>query len=322
MMDVSWLAAQAKQVHDIFFQLFYILITTFLLLGVFIEYFKWPLGQVPAFSSLVGRTMVAAILLYSYPEVSNLIADVVDALSKQLGDLNKFDLVLAKMGEKAHELTWSWIGFKESIIGLISYITFFLLYISVYAIDAFLAFTWTILYVFSPLLIAMFVLPSTAVATKTLYKSLIEVALWKIVWSVLATLLWSMALSYVNQQGSSINFLTAIFLNLMLAGSLLLTPLVVHSLAGSGFASLAQNAGGLIAGATMAAPLAFAKNAYNKGKKTYGGVTAFGGGIMNAGSGIKNYISPSKKSKVSSNKSGPPAWHKEVPWPTDPSSND
>src|ERR1700727_3012071 len=87
--NFSWLSQQAQQVHAIFNGLFYVLILTLLSLGILMEYFKWPLGGVPAFSQLIGRALVAAILLHSLPEVMNAIADVTDALTKQLGDFNQ-----------------------------------------------------------------------------------------------------------------------------------------------------------------------------------------------------------------------------------------
>lgn len=102
-------------------------------------------------------------------------------------------------------------------------------------------YTWTVLYVFSPLLIALYVLPSTAGATKALYRSLIEVGCWKIVLSVLATLLWSFASDIINPM---LNVpCTVIFLNLILAGSMLLTPIVVNALAGTGCASSGNHCG-------------------------------------------------------------------------------
>ena len=267
--NVSWLSAQAHQVHDIFYGLFYALVTVFLCLGIFLEYFKWPLGGMPSFSVLVGRVFIASLLLHTYTEVSNTLADAVDALSNQLGDLNQLNLVVSKMGDKLGHFSMSWLSVKETIVQVISFITFFLLYIAVHGIQAFMLYTWTILYVFSPLLIALYVLPATAGATKALYRSLIEVSCWKIVLSVLATLLWSFALSDINQPDKNVPFATVIFLNLILAGSLLLTPMVVHALAGSGFATMAQTAGGIVAGATMAAPLSTTASAYAKGKKAY-----------------------------------------------------
>ncbi len=262
MTDMTWLAAEAQKIHTLFSGAFYVLISMLLALGVVLEYFKMPLGQLPSFSQLVGRALIAAVLLHSYPTITNAIADVADAASSQLGDLNNYKLVLDRMGDKVGELSWSWVSVKDSIILLISFLTFFLLYFSLHIAQAFYLYTWTLLYVFSPILTALFVLPATAPATSALFRSLIEVAAWKIVWAVTATLLWSSALSSINQSGSELSFLGAISFNIILAGSLLLTPFVVHALAGSGLANMTKNVGAVAVGSMAMSPgsaLQFAK---------------------------------------------------------------
>jgi hypothetical protein len=305
--DVSWLAEQARTVHAIFFSWFFPLVTIFLLVGVIIDFFKLPLGGTPAFGTLLGRTIIACLLLYAYPEISNAFADVVDAVANQLGSLNDFNLVLAKMGDKLQNLTWSWMSFKDSIIGILSYLSFFLLYISVYAVQAFMMFSWTILFVFSPVMIALFVLPATAGATSSLFRSLIEVGMWKVVWSVLATLLWSFALSDINN-GADVNFLTAIFLNLILAGSLLLTPIIVGALAGKGISSLASTAGGIVAGATMSAPFALANSVKSKAVGSIRSVSNLGGGMINRAQAARDWAAnrknPSRSNTKSKNQKG------------------
>ena len=260
--DISWLAQEAKNVHAVFESFFYLLITLLLLLGVVLEYFKVPLGQIPGFPQLVGRVFIAALLLHAFPEITNAIADVTDSISARLGDMNQFKLVLDRMGDKLSELSWSWVSFKDTVILIISFLTFFLLYFSIHIADAFYLYAWTLSYVFSPLLIALYVLPATASATSALFRSLIEIACWKIVWSVIATLLWSSALSQMNANGTQISFLTAISFNIILAGSLLLTPFVVHALAGSGLATMTRNVGALAIGGLAITP----GSAINAGK--------------------------------------------------------
>lgn len=252
--DISWLAIEAKKIHEIFTGYFYLLVTVLMLLGITVEYFKWPIGQIPNFGTLVGRALIAALLLHAYPDITNIIADVTDAVAGRLGDLNNFKLILDRMGDKLGELSFSWVSFKETVMLLISFLTFFILYFSIHIADSFYIYVWVMLYVFSPLLIALFVLPVTASATSALFRSLIEVAAWKIVWSVIATLLWSSALSQINTQGSQVSFLTAIGFNIILAGSLLLTPFVVHALAGSGLAQMGKDLSALTIGGMTFSP--------------------------------------------------------------------
>lgn len=239
MLDLSWLSQEAKGIHDVFYAMFYAFATVLLLLGVVCEYFKMPLGGMPSTSQLVGRVLIAAILLHSYSEVTNTLSGFTDALCQRIGSFNNFHLVLDRSGEKLKEFAWSWTSIKETLMLAFTFVTFFLLYISVFIANAGVVYVWLILYVFSPFLIALFVLPVTASATQTLYRSLFEVCAWKVVWAVLAALLWSSALGQMNRGETELNFLTVISFNLILAASLLFTPIIVNALVSKGLSQTA-----------------------------------------------------------------------------------
>jgi hypothetical protein len=235
-MDMGWLSNEAREIHTLFAGLFFTVVLTLLLTGVVLNFFRMPMGQVPEFMQLVGRAIVAAFLLAALPDIMNTAADLTDQLSQQIGNLDNFKLVLGRLGQKVGQLTWSWVSVKDSVLLLVSYVSFFLLYI------------------FSPLLIAAFVLPGTATATKALFKSLFEVCLWKVMWSVLAALLWSFALSQINQPNYGVDFLTAILLNLLLAFSVVVTPLIVRGLLYAGIHQTAAGLGGAVLGAAALTP--------------------------------------------------------------------
>ena len=268
--DLAWLSREAQSVHDIFVSLFYSIALTMLIVGVVLEYFKFPLGGVPQMAPLVGRVLVAAIMLHSYPDISNLLSELTDGMAAKLGNLNEFHTVLSRMGEKLGDLSLSWTSVKETVSLVFSFVSFFLLYVSVFIANAGVIYVWVLLYVFSPLLIALFILPGTASATKVMFRSMFEVCAWKIVWSVLATLLWSAALSEINKASSEINFLTVIAFNLILAASVLFTPLVVNALTGAGIASMTSNMMGMAAGAALMNPGMLATKAAKLGvQKTF-----------------------------------------------------
>jgi hypothetical protein len=291
MADLGWLSTEAKKVHDFFLMSFYSLVGVFFLLAIVLEYFKLPLGNAPSFPTLLGRTFIAIFLLHTYHDISNLIGDIADQASKDLGGYTNIHLVLAKMGEKCNELTTSWISVKDAAMLLISFVCFFLLYFSVHVTEAFTLYAWTILYVFSPILIALFIFPQTAKATSALYRSLIEVSLWKLMWAVLATLLWSAALSKINDPQYHISLLSALCLNLILASSLIMTPKIIHMLAGQGISGIASTVGLAALGAAAVGPLAVAK----KGM----GLVRTGGKMMGAGaSGSKNFVNNIRKNKL------------------------
>lgn len=252
MLDFTWLAGEAKTLHHLFGNLFYSVVGLLLVLGVFLEYFKFPIGGVPSFGQLVGRSFVAALMLVSFPSFLNSVGDIVDSITTQIGGLNEFKYVLAQMSDQLDKLTWSWTSVKQMTIVVISFLAFFVLYLSVYVSEAIYFYAWTLLYIFSPICFSMYVLPQTEKMATGVYRSIIKVASWKIIWSVLATLLWSAALMDLEKLGDSANFLTVILFNLMLAGSLLFTPVISNLLFGGGFADGAAKAGGFATGAVMA----------------------------------------------------------------------
>ncbi len=241
MLDMQWLATEAHKLHGIFQNAFFAMLAAFLTLAVVLEFFKIPIGESSGFLTLVGRALIATFLLIALPEIMNFVGDATDSIAHEIGDLNQFKLVLARMGDKLKMLSFSWTSVKDMLILVISFLSFFILYITVYFADAAFLYCWTLIYVFSPLVFALYIFPATAGATKSLFRSVIEVSLWKIVWASMAALLWSTALSDINKPEFQIDFLAAIVLNLMLAISVLITPILVKSLLTSGASTVASS---------------------------------------------------------------------------------
>ncbi|MBP9709151.1 MAG: hypothetical protein KBD78_16060 [Oligoflexales bacterium] len=266
MFDLNWITAEAQQLHGTFQSVFYVLVATLLVLGIILEYFRLPLGGMPATGILVGRALVAIILLVSYREVVNTLSLLSEELTKQLGSLDTLSDVLQKFGDKVDKFQMDWLSARSLFITGLSILTYVFLLFSVIVSEAAHAFTLMLLYVFSPLLIALFVLPQTSGATKGLYRTLIEVSCWKVVWAVLANLLWASVLVEV-QQSQNIDFVKMVCINLMLGSSLLATPWIVHALATAGLSGFTRSFSGIptIAGLLTAAKVAnIAKSASQK----------------------------------------------------------
>lgn len=244
MLNISWLTTEAQNLHQYFVTAFYALVTAFILLGVVMEYFKMPLGQLPAPGILVGRALIAILLLVSYNEVANTLASIADTVASDLGNLNNFDSVLKKMADKVDNYSIDWLNARSLIVTALSILTYTFLFYSVIIAEVAHIFTWTLLYAFAPLLIALFVLPATAGATKALYRSLIEVTFWKILWAALSALLWASVLADMNS-GDTLDFMKVICINLILGGSLLATPWIVHTLGSAGLAGFTRDFSGI-----------------------------------------------------------------------------
>lgn len=269
MLDISWLSTEARAIHDFFVSIFYLLASLLIVIGVLIDYFKMTTGGTPHFSQLAGRALVAAILLAAYPEISNTIAAAADAISDKLGGFNNVHQVLDKAGETLKNQSWSWTSVGDTLIWAVSYLAYFFLYVTVFFFDAAIIYCLVLLYIFSPLMIALYILPQTAGITSGLFRALFEVAAWKIVWSILATLLWSSALNNFGQTDA--NFITQLAFTLMLAFSILLTPVIVRQLISGTLASAASQVAGYGAiglSAGVLSPAAMAGMAKTASQKT------------------------------------------------------
>lgn len=260
-MDMSWLASEAQTLHQVFGNLFYLFMTVLLLIGIILEYFKFAIGGTPQFTHLVGRVFIAALLLVALPEIMNLLATFTDAVVNELGGFNDFSHVFERLGDKFKSLSFSWLSVKDMVLILISLLSFFALYVTVYLGDAFFVFSWMLLYVMSPILIALYVLPTTAGATTALFKSLIQVCTWKILWCVICCMLWSFAFSDINKPDSEVSFLTAVIVNLMLLLSVLMIPKVTSGFLTSGISGVAEGLGGTLMNAVAITPAAMAAKA-------------------------------------------------------------
>lgn len=243
-MDLSWLATEAKTLHGVFASISYSFLLTLFLIGIVLELFKLPLGGTPEVNHLLGRLLISVVLMVAVPDVMNILADISDAVSKQLGSFNDFQHVKDRLKEQLAQLSWSWASVKEAVLLVISLLSYVILLIGLHLADAIFLYAWVLLYVFSPILTACFVLPITSSATKTLFKSLIEVTVWKCLWAVMGALVWSMAASQVNDPKYQLNFITVIILNLLLFFSLWKVPAMTAAFLGGGISQMASNIGG------------------------------------------------------------------------------
>jgi len=291
-MDISWISSQAKEIHTFFVSIFYALAVLLLVIGVVIEYFKMPIGGVPAFPQLIGRALVAAILLIAYPQISNWVCGLADAVSDHLGSINTYQNVLKSAGASFKDHSWSWTSLGDTLLSVVAILAYFILYLTVFFFDAAIVYCLALLYIFSPIMIAFYILPQTASMTSGLFRTLFEVATWKIVWSVLGTLLWSTALHDFEARGQ--NFITLLALTLMLALSILLTPIVVRNLISGAISNVASQTAGL---AAIGLSAGFASPAALAGLAKKGTQKAYGWGAVKAWNGTKKTYQGAKATR-------------------------
>jgi len=121
-------------------------------------------------------------------------------------------------------------------------------------------FFWVFLTATAPILILFTLFRSTSQITVNLYRGMIEVASWKIVWAVLGAMLTALSFSDIYQVEG--NYITLIVMNFVIAVAMLATPLMVRSIVGSGLDAMSTTLGSATVAAMTGIPL--------KGMKAFG----------------------------------------------------
>jgi len=258
--NMDALGSLVRNMHDGLSHLFYLMMPVAILLSVIIAYLRSGTADFP---DTLKRCLVAAILLISFPEVSNMILDVGDGLAHKIDNMSGLDTFMRMAQEKSRSYATAknvlLLKFDDLFIAVLSFCSFLLLYVSRYITIALYYFYWVLLSIASPPMILCYIFPSTAKITGNLYRGLVEVALWKVLWSIISAMLTS--LSFGNLYKTDGSYVTLIVMNFVIAIALLFTPAIMRSLIGSGVTSTANTIGvsAAVAALTMPTKLATAK---------------------------------------------------------------
>jgi len=242
MESFALLGELATRLHREFREVFYLCLPVFFALSLVINWFKSPQGS-PDFLESFKRAIIATLLLVGFQEITDTILALSNGLAGKISDMSGLDSVMAMAAKKAEGYTLSVtsviVGINDLLIAVLSFLSYLLLYIARYLMVALYHFSWVFLLLISPIVL-LFHLFSPKI-TLNLFRSLIEVASWNIVWSVLSAMLT--ALPFGNAYMADGNYLTVIILNVIIALAMIGTPLIVRSLIGSGLAAMAGSLG-------------------------------------------------------------------------------
>jgi glucan phosphoethanolaminetransferase (alkaline phosphatase superfamily) len=144
------------------------------------------------------------------------------------------------------------LQFNDLIIATLSFLSYLILYIARYLTIAMYHFFWIFFMISAPLLLLFNLFEGTQQITKNLFKGMIEVACWKIVWAILGAML--AALSFGDLYRTEGSYLVIIVMNFVIAVAMLMTPMMVKSLVGGGLQSMSSSIGAASIAAIAAAP--------------------------------------------------------------------
>lgn len=249
------LGSLMKDLHQQFVTIYYLMLPVFFALSVALTWFRSPQGSVE-FLDVLKRAVIATVLLAAFPDISRAIIYVADGITEKIDALNSLDTMVRMAQEKSESYSASTtsllLQFNDLIIAVLSFLSFLILYIARYITIAMYHFFWIFFMVSAPLLLLFNLFSSTSQITVNLFKGMMEVASWKIVWAILGAMLT--ALSFGDAYQAEGNYLTLIVMNFVIAIAMLATPLMVKSLVGSGLQSMSSTLGATAVAAMVAAP--------------------------------------------------------------------
>lgn len=250
----NWIPEVCRQIRSEMVQMYWILIVPLLLICVMLIIVKGG-EEAGAGAKLLKRTMISIIILLVFEDCMNAIAFVSDGIADRIHGLAQLKAVLEETGRVIQSQETGWLEFRQWVIFFINLFAYCVAYLGFFLAEAVIHFVWAILYIASPLMILMYVSEKTAFVTTNLFKGLINVATWKVLWSILAVLL--LKLMTTPQIGGADNFLMAAIVNLCVGLSMIFVPFAAKSLIGDGLSSAANMASGFSAG--LIAKLSYGK---------------------------------------------------------------
>lgn len=240
--NLDVLGSLVRDLYQGLSQLFYVMLPLAILFSVVFGYLKSGDADYP---DIIKRSLVASLLLASFPEVSNIILDICDGIAAKIDNMSGLETFMRMAQEKSQSYATAknvlLLKFDDLFMAILSFGSFVLLLIARYITIALYYFYWVLLSVCAPLMILCYIFPKTAGITANLYRGLIEVACWKILWAIMSAMLTS--LSFGNIYRTDGSYLTLIVMNFVIAIALLFTPKVMHSLIGEGVQATAQTIG-------------------------------------------------------------------------------
>lgn len=247
------LGSVAFKLHMEMRNLYYELLPVFFMASVALVWIQNPTGG-PDFLDKIKRAFVATLLLAGFAEISDIMLFLTNGIADKIDNMSGLDAFMQMASEKTSSYPKSGmslvLAFDDLMMAVLSYGSFAILYCARYIMVAIYHFSWIFLTIMGPILLLFHVFSSQI--TVNLFKSMFEVACWKVVWSVLSVMIKALPFgTWYAMEGS---YLTIIVLNFVIAICMLSTPLVVRSLVGGSFTAMAGGLTGVTAAVMLATP--------------------------------------------------------------------
>ena len=233
----DYLSEVGQSLRNELVTMYWVLLVPFVVFLIVVEILKAP-EENPNVANIFKRVVISMLLLFSFDLVLNVIGMIGDGVTAKIDGVSKLWDVLKNLGPNQESMSNEWFNIRETVLYFFSLAAYMIAYLGFFIATALVHFVWTILYICSPLMILMYVSKGTAFVTSSLYKGLINVVIWKVLWSILGVLLLKLAMSphFAGKE----DFLMSIILNLCIGLAMLFIPIATKSLITDGMQGAAS----------------------------------------------------------------------------------
>jgi hypothetical protein len=221
----------AKQIYQVTNQLSWQMLLPLFLVSVAVGY-STDLGITGSILIRLKRLFLVALLLVSFPMIAQFFQVLGVEIAKSIDNMAGIDLVLEAASKRAEAYSFDLQGLlnlgADLIMGAMVILSFVSLVVARFLLIAFQHFYWFLLVALGPFLILATLFESASGITKNLFKNMIQVSAWPIIWSVLSAFL--KVLPFASAYDGVGGFVTIITLNLIIAVALLFSPFIVSQL--------------------------------------------------------------------------------------------
>lgn len=272
----------ARKIYEQTSQLSWEMLLPLFLLSIAFSYSS-NLGITGSILLRLKRLVLVAILLVSFPIIAEFCQILGTEIAKTIDDMTGIDMVLEAASKRAETYSLNLqtllnLG-GDIVLGMLTICSFLILTLARFLLLAFQHFYWLLLVALGPFLILGALFDTSAGITVGLFKNMIQVSCWPIIWSILSAFL--KALPFASAYDSVGSLVTVITLNLILAVALLFSPFLVSQLCegvslsvGDSLRRGALKAVAMVNPKATIATVARVQNATAQASKAYSGMKA------------------------------------------------
>ena len=256
--------------------------------------------------NLIRRLIIAIAALVAFPQISQAIQGIEVYLVDAFGGDTYLAQIFSKLGDTAasmkQEGATNWLKIGQLGLNIITTLSFLILAVIREFLDMLHLSLWNLFHVLGPIALIGCLFPNWSQVPKGVFVGMLELALWKPTWVILARLL--VAVGFGQTPGDVSKWFDAAVLNFAVAGLMASTPILVHSFLSGSISSMGSSVLQTMASGAGAALAAQPMRLIQKGVGWASGTVSRGASLAFRGisSGARRFYSSSSWNRSSNSR--------------------